>query len=204
MRSGLIGRSTTDALFIVRQLQEKFYAVNKTLCMALVDLERAFDRVPKYGVLLANWSRGIAGAAHTEHVYANARSRFLVGCNLSEEFSVKMSVHQGSCLCHLLIITVVSAPSQKFCKGCLWENLYADYFVVITESLEELQEKLIFWKTNMEGKGLRVNMGKTKDLISGLGLDVLQKSGKDPCGVCVKGVGTNSIFCGGCSSWIHK
>ena len=27
---------------------------------------------------------------------------------------------------------------------------------------------------------------------------------KTPCGVGLKGVGTNSIFCGGCSSWIHK
>ena len=69
----------------------------------------------------------------------------------------------------------------------------------ITGSLEELQEKLILWKTNMEGKGLRVNMGKTKFLISGPGIDVLQKFGKDACGVCLKGVGTSSIFYG-CSS----
>ena len=54
----------------------------------------------------------------------------------------------------------------------------------------------------MEGKGLRINMGKTKVLISGL--DVFQKSGKDACGMCLKGVGTNSIFCGGCSSWTRK
>ena len=67
-----------------------------------------------------------------------------------------------------------------------------------------IQQKLILWKTNMEGKGLRVNMGKTKVLISGPRLDVLQKSGKDICGVCLKGVRANSIFCGGCSSWIHK
>ena len=46
----------------------------------------------------------------------------------------------------------------------------------------------------MEGKGLRVNMGKTTVLISGPGLDVLQKSGKYPCGVCLMGAGTNSIF----------
>ena len=70
--------------------------------------------------------------------------------------------------------------------------------------LKELQEKLILWKTNMEGKGLRVNTGKTNVLISGLGLDVLQKSGKDPCDVYLKGIYTNTIFCGGCSSWIHK
>ena len=38
-------RSTTDAIFIVQQLQEKFYAANKTLYMAFVDLEKAFDPV---------------------------------------------------------------------------------------------------------------------------------------------------------------
>ena len=102
-----------------------------------------------------------------------------------------MGVHQGSCLSLLLFITVLEALYQGFRTGCPWENLYADDLVIITESLEELQEKLIFWKTNMEGKGLRVNLGKTKVLISGLGLDAFQKYGKDPCGVCLKGVGTN-------------
>ena len=40
------GKSTTDAIFIVRQLQEKYLARNKELWMAFVDLEKAFDRVP--------------------------------------------------------------------------------------------------------------------------------------------------------------
>ena len=38
-------RSTTDTIFIIRQLQEKFYVTNKTLYMAFVGLEKAFDRV---------------------------------------------------------------------------------------------------------------------------------------------------------------
>ena len=56
----------------------------------------------------------------------------------------------------------------------------------------------------MEAKGLRVNMGKTKVMVSGPGLDVLQKSGKDPCAVCLSGTGNNSILCSGCSLWVHK
>ena len=44
-------------------------------------------------------------------------------------------------------------------------------------------------------------MGNAKVLISWPGLDVLQKS---PCGVCLRGVSTNSIYCGVCSSGIHK
>ena len=38
------GRGTTDAIFVVRQLQEKYLAANKEL---YIDLEKAFDRVPR-------------------------------------------------------------------------------------------------------------------------------------------------------------
>ena len=37
------GRSTTDAIFVVRQLQEKYLAADKRLYIAFVDLEKAFD-----------------------------------------------------------------------------------------------------------------------------------------------------------------
>ena len=48
-------------------------------------------------------------------------------------------------------------------------------------------------------------MGKTKIMESGINLDVLKKSGKYPCGVCLTGVGsTNVILCGGCERWVHK
>ena len=56
----------------------------------------------------------------------------------------------------------------------------------------------------MENKGLRVNAGKTKIMICGTGLDLLQSSGEFPCAVCHTGVGSNSIFCNGCKHWVHK
>ena len=70
--------------------------------------------------------------------------------------------------------------------------------------MDELLVKLRTWRSKMEKRGLRVNMGKTKLMVSGSNLDVLRKSGKYPCGVCQAGVGRNAIQCGGCRQWVHK
>ena len=43
-----------------------------------------------------------------------------------------------------------------------WELLYADDLVIIAESEESLMEKLGKWKEELEMKGLKVNVGKTK------------------------------------------
>ena len=81
----------------------------------------------------------------------------------------------------------------------------ADDLMISAESMEELLVKVQTWKTEMEKKGLRVNMGKTKIMESGINLDELKKSGKYPYGVCQSGVGSsNAIFCGGCKRWVHK
>ena len=62
----------------------------------------------------------------------------------------------------------------------------------------------MIWEEAMEKKGLRVNAGKTKVMICGTGLDLLQSSGEYPCAVCRRGVGNNSIYCNGCKLWVHK
>ena len=41
---------------------------------------------------------------------------------------------------------------------------------------------------------MRMNKGKTKIMVGGLDLDLLKRSGKVPCGVCQKGVGSNAIL----------
>ena len=41
------GEGTTDAIFFMRQVQEKDQTKKKKLYYAFVDLEKAFDRVPR-------------------------------------------------------------------------------------------------------------------------------------------------------------
>ena len=200
------GRGTTDAIFVVRQLQEKYLAANKRLYMAFVDLEKAFDRVPRKVIWWALRKLGVdEWIVHlVQGMYSSARSRVRVGEGYSEEFEVKVGVHQGSVLSPLLFIIVLEALSREFRCGVPWEDLYADDLVIIAESLEECVRRLLTWKEAMEEKGLRVNTGKTKIMICGTGLDLLQSSGEFPCAVCRTGVGSNSIFCKGCKHWVHK
>ena len=42
----MLGKGTTYAIFIMRQVQEKHQSMKKKLYYAFVDLDRAFDRVP--------------------------------------------------------------------------------------------------------------------------------------------------------------
>ena len=206
------GRGTTDAIFIVRQLQEKFLSMkdlsgkNLTLYYAFVDLEKAFDRVPRKVLWWAMRSVGVEEWAIrvVQGMYNNARSKVRVDGSYSEEFEVTVGVHQGSVLSPLLFIIVLEALSREFRTGSPWELFFADDLVIVAETLEECVAKVKVWKNGMEAKGFRVNMPKTKFMVSGLELDVLRDSGKFPCSVCRSGVGAASIFCTKCKHWVHK
>ena len=109
------GRGTTDAIFVVRQLQEKYLAANRRLYMAFVDLEKAFNRVPRKVILWALRKLGVEEwiVRLVQGMYTNARSRVRVGEGYSEEFQVKFGVHQGSVLSPLLFIIVLEALSRE-------------------------------------------------------------------------------------------
>jgi len=57
---------------------------------------------------------------------------------------------------------VMEAISREFRVAVPWELLCADDLAVIAETEEELIKRLNEWKYNMESKGMRVSMNKTK------------------------------------------
>jgi len=68
--------------------------------------------------------------------------------------------------------------------------------------MEGLREKFWKWKEAFERKGMKVNLGKTKVMVSGEEREVVV-SKVDPCGICGKRVRSNSVWCEKCKKWIH-
>ena len=136
------GRGTTDAIFILRQLQEKHLAKNKKLYFAFVDLEKVFDRVPRKVFWWAMRKLGIEEwiVRFVQAMYNNTRSR--VNNTDSDEFALEVGVHQGSVLSPLLFVIVLEALSCEFRTGTPWKLLYADDLVISAETEEGLKMKL--------------------------------------------------------------
>ena len=112
MQFGIVpGRGTTDTIFLLRHLQEKYSRNEKNICLDFVDLEKSFDRVPRRVVWRAMRNLGLDEWLDkiVQSMYTNARSRVRFNDDHSEEFSVKVGVHQGSVLSPLLFITVLEA-----------------------------------------------------------------------------------------------
>ena len=55
-----------------------------------------------------------------------------------------------------------------------------------------------------EQRGLKVNLEKTKLLVTEGERGEVVQVGRYPCGVCGQGVGVNSILCISCNKWCHK
>ena len=202
------GKGTTDAIFIVRRIQEKFREKGRNLYYAFIDLEKAYDRVPREVV---RWALRKAGVKEwlvetVMAMYEGARTAVRTEGGLSDWFSVRVGLHQGSGLSPLLFIIVMDVISREVRGGLPWELLYADDIVLMATSLEELKEKLLRWKVKMESKGMKVNVNKTKIMVCQSGAQKVYREPnvKFPCGVCGKGVGSNSIWCETCKCWVHK
>jgi len=94
------GKGTTDAIFTVRQMQENFIVKGKKLYFGFVDLEKAFDRVPREVIRWALRKLGVeewlVSAVMSMYTGAKTVVRTLYGN--SSSFEVKVGMHQGSAL----------------------------------------------------------------------------------------------------------
>ena len=91
------GKGTTDAIFIIRQVQEKHQTKKKKLYYAFVDLEKAFDRVPREVVRWALRKLGVDEwlIRTVMALYTEACTVVRTDAGLSESFEVRLVCIKG-------------------------------------------------------------------------------------------------------------
>ena len=128
------------------------------------------------------------------------KTRVRVDCELSKKLDIKVVMHQGFGLSPFLFTVVVDVVTEFASEGVINELPYADDLVLMSETIEGLRNKILKWKDGFESKGLKVNLGKTKVMVSGgITKDGMSESKADPCGVCSFRVRLTRYFM--CTMW---
>ncbi|KAK3565490.1 hypothetical protein QTP86_010873 [Hemibagrus guttatus] len=137
-------KSTTDAIFALRILMEKYRDGQRELHCVFVDLEKVYDRVPREELWYCMRKSGVVEKYVRVVQDMYERSRTVVRCAVgqTEEFNVEVGLHQGSALSRSM--------------------MFADDIVICSESREQVEENLERWRFALERRGMKVSGSKTE------------------------------------------
>ncbi|KAK3508801.1 hypothetical protein QTP70_008020 [Hemibagrus guttatus] len=157
-------KSTTDAIFALRILMEKYRDGQRELHCVFVDLEKAYDRVPREELWYCMRKSGVAEKYVRVVQDMYERSRTVVRCSVgqTEEFNVEVGLHQGSALSPFLFAIVLDQLSEEVRQESPWTMMFADDIVICSESREQVEENLERWRFALERRGMKVSGSKTE------------------------------------------
>ena len=92
------GKSTTDALFALRVLMEKYREGQKELHCVFVDLEKAYDKVPREEVWYCSMRKSGLAEKYVrivQDMYDGSTTAVRCAVGVMEGFEVKVGLHQG-------------------------------------------------------------------------------------------------------------
>ncbi|KAK3541137.1 hypothetical protein QTP86_015723, partial [Hemibagrus guttatus] len=141
-------KSTTDAIFALRILMEKYRDGQRELHCVFVDLEKAYDRVPREELWYCMRKSGVAEKYVRVVQDMYERSRTVVRCAVgqTEEFKVEVGHHQGSALSPFLFAIVMDQLSEEVRQESPWTMMFADDIVICSESRKQVEESLERWR----------------------------------------------------------
>ena len=158
------GRGTTDAIFAARQMIEKHREMQKELPLVFIDLEKAYDRVPRQEVWRCLREQSVPGkyVRLVKYTYEDARTQVNTSIGLTGKITVRVGLHHGSSLSPYLFDMMLDVMGRSNKEQRPWCMLFADDIVLCSTRRNHVERKLEEWRTAMEERGLKISRRKSE------------------------------------------
>jgi Reverse transcriptase (RNA-dependent DNA polymerase) len=142
------GRSTMEAIFLIRQLMERHREQKNDIHMIFIDLEKAYDKIPR-NIMWWALKRKLVPTKYVtliKDMYTNAVTYVRACDSESDTFPIKIGLHQGSALSPYIFTLVMDEITKGIQEDIPWCMLFADDVVLIDESRIRVNQKLELWR----------------------------------------------------------
>jgi hypothetical protein len=137
-------RSTVKTIFLIRQLMERCREQKKDLHMIFIDLEKAYDKVPRNIMWWALQKHEISSKYITlvKDMYNNVVTSVRTSDEDTNDFLINIGLHQGSVLSPYLFALVMDEVTRDIQGGIPWCMLFADDMILVDVSRTGVDQKL--------------------------------------------------------------
>ena len=159
-------KGTTDTMLTSRMLKKKYREDQRELYCVFVNLEKAYDRVPREELWYCMKKSGMVekDVRLVQNMYEESETVVRCAVGTAESFKVKFGVHQRSALNSFLIAVIMTRLTDKVRREPPWTMLFADDIVICEETREEVERRLECWRYALERREIKVSRSKTEYL----------------------------------------
>uniref|UniRef100_A0A8C6LDH0 Reverse transcriptase domain-containing protein n=1 Tax=Nothobranchius furzeri TaxID=105023 RepID=A0A8C6LDH0_NOTFU len=169
------GRGTVDQLYTLARVMEGAWEFAQPIHMCFVDLEKAYDRVPRGTLWGTLQEYGVGGflLRAIQSLYQRSVSLVRIAGSKSDLFPVRVGLRQGCPLSPVLFITFMDRISRhsrgvecvEFGGRRISSLLFADDVVLLASSSSDLQLLLGRFAAECEAAGMRISTSKSETMV---------------------------------------
>ena len=141
-----------EAIFLIRQLMERFREQKKDLHMVFIDLEKAYDKIPRNVMWWALEKHKVPTKYITliKDMYKNAMMFVRICGGDTTNFPINIGLHRGLVLSPYLFALVMDEVIRDIQGDILWCMLFADDVMLVDESRTGVNRKLELLRRTLE------------------------------------------------------